>query len=210
MRTPRKNKLDELNILKPYNQVDAELIIIINYVVSQFMKLKAKLTKEDKTHVVVYEMFDDIYILMLDCYAEIYRFYANEYRGAKEAVMKFLETSNPITKYIFKEEFDRKRAYLLEALTVKDADVQLEATRSAIRLNRIIKEFAVQIADMATLKKYKKDGVKKVKWQVLDTKACDKCKALDGKVFKIEELPIKPHINCRCWIIPYGQSKQAD
>ena len=31
--------------------------------------------------------------------------------------------------------------------------------------------------------------------------ACEKCQALNGLTFKnIDEIPNKPHPNCRCWI----------
>lgn len=211
MRVPRKKKLDELNILKPYNQADAEILIVTNYVVARFLKLKTGFVRnEKKLYDDIHEMFEDIYFLVIDRYSEIYKFYADEVRGVKDKVLKFLRNSNPVTKYVFQKELDRKRAYLIEALLAEDVDIQREITRAAIRLNKMIKEFAVQIADKATLEKYKKDGFKKVKWQVMDVNACDKCKELKDKIFNIEDLPIKPHINCRCWVMPYGQIKQTD
>lgn len=39
-----------------------------------------------------------------------------------------------------------------------------------------------------------------------DPKRPDICEAYDGKIFKIDETPAKPHPQCRCWVAPEVES----
>lgn len=116
-----------------------------------------------------------------------------------------LKTPHPITSYEWTAEIERKLARLIEAVSaVKTAKSKSDA------LLKYAKYFVTQfeyysdiVTDEAILQAYKDCFVKKVKWvTVKDEKTCADCHERDGRIYKIEEIPVKPHPRCRCWIIP--------
>ena len=46
-------------------------------------------------------------------------------------------------------------------------------------------------------------GVEEVIWDSEhDEKVCAECDSMDGMHFRIDEIPFKPHLKCRCTLIP--------
>lgn len=111
----------------------------------------------------------------------------------------------------------------------------LECIRTGKRPNHIIKQikddygvtayqakrlFHTELAKVvgdAQLQVYRESGVvDKVKYMAtLETNTCDRCAALDGKLFNLGDAPkIPQHPNCRCCLIPivdgYEPGKRAD
>jgi len=110
-----------------------------------------------------------------------------------------LSAYDPVSKYVYANEFDRKRSRLAEALiasTTKTAEVDT-ALRALSFMARI---YAVIVTDKAYLQAMTDNNVKKVVWVAeKDEKTCSVCHKRDGKVYLLKELPPKPHPNCRCW-----------
>ncbi len=111
---------------------------------------------------------------------------------------EMLNAYDPVSKYVFTHEEDRKRARLIEALiasTTKTREVDA-ALRSMSYMCRI---YAVRITDEAVLQAFRDDKVKWVMWVAeIDGKTCSVCLKLDGKVYPMDRLPPKPHPYCRC------------
>lgn len=127
----------------------------------------------------------------------------------KKFVKDFLETPDHVTKYIFNDETDRKRARMFEALISmmiagqKNYRAELKV---CMRLwTRQIQQTADDITMASLIESYKKSGVKKVVWHTQeDEKVCDECHKLDKKVFDINNIPeIPQHYACRCYVTPY-------
>ena len=127
----------------------------------------------------------------------------------KKFVKDFLETPDHVTKYIFNDETDRKRARMFEALISmmiagqKNYRAELKV---CMRLwTRQIQQTADDITMASLIESYKKSGVKKVVWHTQeDEKVCDECHELDKKVFDINNVPeIPQHYACRCYVTPY-------
>jgi SPP1 gp7 family putative phage head morphogenesis protein len=127
----------------------------------------------------------------------------------KKFVKDFLETPDHVTKYIFNDETERKRARMFEALIAmmiagkKDYRAELKV---CMRLwTRQIQQTADDITMASLIESYKKAGVKKVVWHTQeDEKVCDECHELDKKVFDINNIPeIPQHYACRCYVTPY-------
>lgn len=117
-------------------------------------------------------------------------------------VLDMLEEVDPVTLYAFLPETERKKQRLIEALAVslhRNAEID-----RALRLwARQVGQFAVNTVDRARTDAFRRAGVKKVMWHTeKDDRVCSDCEPLDGKVFDIEDVPPKPHWNCRCWITP--------
>lgn len=119
-------------------------------------------------------------------------------------VLDMLEEEDFVTLYDYGNEWERKRQRLSEALTA--------TTTPQKEIDKAIKQMAMQIshyADKATaravIQAYRDAGVKKVMWITeRDERVCGVCEPMDGKIFRIDELPGLPaHWRCRCTVLPW-------
>lgn len=152
-----------------------------------------------------------------DCYKECFketrlryldiarRYYKKASEKDKEDVIdlmwidNFLSSYDPITKYVFVNEVDRKRARTFEAIvatqSTKDVDTSIRLWAGQV------KQWADEVTDEATIQGFKDRGVKYVKWNTeKDDRRCKICYDREGKIYPIDKVPEKPHIGCRCWL----------
>lgn len=117
----------------------------------------------------------------------------------------FLKEPNENTNYAFDSEFVRKRDRAKEAVnsvpTKAQKQLQLEkAVRIALQQDSWYTDMASQAAE---LQAYKDAGVKRVRWQIYgDDKVCEKCENMNGNVYDIDKVPKRPHLKCRCYLVP--------
>ena len=113
-----------------------------------------------------------------------------------------LDKPNPVTGYIYKNEVERKRDRLTESINASTK--KRNEFQKALRLwSRQTAAYCDIVTDEATLKAFRDTGVKKVRWITeLDDKVCSVCGPRDGKVYDIDKVPPKPHVNCRCVMKP--------
>lgn len=112
-----------------------------------------------------------------------------------------LRTPSEVMKYSYDSEATRRRDRLVEALTATKGAVSEYDTAMRYWV-QMAGWFAVEVADLALEQAREDDGQEEVKWQSEhDSRVCKKCEKLDGKVFKLVNLPAKPHPNCRCWTV---------
>ena len=127
--------------------------------------------------------------------------------GSKE-VDKVLKAYNPVTDYLYYPEADRKRSRLSEALIValmldSREKYHYQLRKFAHLWHTQTKQYGDTIVDTFRGDTFKANGIKYVKWQSEhDDKVCGICEDMDGKIYKITDIPPKPHYNCRCWIEP--------
>lgn len=113
-----------------------------------------------------------------------------------------LEEDDPVALYVYLNEITRKRDYAIEAI-VAAPNKKREFDRALRYWARMTAHEADRITDKAVLKAYKDAGVKKVRWKTEeDDKVCSHCEPRDGKVYDIDKVPPKPHVGCRCYLIP--------
>lgn len=123
-------------------------------------------------------------------------------------VDKVLKAYNPVTDYLYYPEADRKRSRLSEALIValmldSREKYHYQLRKFAHLWHTQTKQYGDTIVDTFREKTFKENGIKYVKWQSEhDDKVCGVCEDMDEKIYKITEIPPKPHYNCRCWIVP--------
>lgn len=175
--------------------------------------------------------FDEIWLLqdaVNDCYGtilrevkKIYLDIANRaYRDAtgRDGLFSYLWLEqwllgyDPVTKYVFTHEFDRKRARTFEAVvaTQKKGDLQKELKQAMYNLSVQTKQYADEITDTATLQGYIDSGIDYVRWITeQDGHVCAECKKRHFKVYPVKAVPIKPHIRCRCWVIPADKANTS-
>ena len=126
----------------------------------------------------------------------------------EEWVKKSLKRYNPITKYLFFNEAERKRMRETEAIVTMVAFQDHEGLRQSVRSGanawwKQVSQGMIDVVDDATITEYRKSGIKEVMWKSEhDDRVCDECEELDGEIFEIDAVPDKPHYNCRCWLEP--------
>ena len=121
------------------------------------------------------------------------------YRDLDEEWIDYLLTGyDPVSKYVFAHEMDRKCARLIEAVIASDNRAQ--EIDSALRaMSFMCRIYADRVTDEAIMQAYSDDGVELVKWVAeKDASTCSVCKKRDGKIYVIDAVPSDPHPNCRC------------
>lgn len=168
--------------------------------------------------------FDEIWLVqdaVNACYAAIDREVRKMYLDVANAAYKdatgrdglfsylwleqFLLGYDPVTKYVFAHEFDRKRARTFEAIvsTQKRGDLQKELKQAMYLLSVQTKQYADEITDTATIEGYRDNGIERVRWVTeQDGRVCTECKSRHGKIYPVDRVPVKPHIRCRCFLLP--------
>ena len=119
---------------------------------------------------------------------------------------EFLIAYNPVTQFVLLNEMDRRGARFAEALmSTPTRSGRTEIINRELRgVARVFRQAMIDIADKAQLERMKDAGVERVMWYtMMDERVCADCRKLNGRVFRIDRVPAKPHPNCRCVLIPY-------
>jgi len=161
---------DELNVLQEVNALYQEIDTLIR---KTFLKLADKV------------------------YSDNIR--AKDHRSLDEQwVDALLSAYDPVSKYVFTHEEDRKCARLIEAVIASSTKAQ-EIDAALRSMSFMCRIYAVRVTDEAALQAFKDDEEDLVRWIAeKDEKTCTVCHKRDGKIYEIDLLPAKPHPNCRC------------
>lgn len=184
----RHNRLalfDELNIVGVKKHVHKLYKTIYETVKQEFLKI-----------------VNEIYQIIYD--EAVSMGFDGDIRNIDDAwVEEFFNLYNPVTKYVFSNEIDRKESRLFEALVSNELE-RLKSYAYAERLiTSQIEQYAIDLEDAIAKVVYEDTNVKKVMWNSEDDhKTCGVCSELDGQIFDLEDVPPKQHYNCRCWITP--------
>ena len=196
-----------------YEYADEVISYLNSRFVEMFGKLKA-LSSFDELNILqsVKELYQEADALTRKMLYQIAVFAYENAEGEDVSVITeqwllevVLEAYDPTTKYSYVNEVERKCSRLFEGMVAsenKAAEVD-----SALRYwSAMTTQYAIITTDAATKRAYMDSGVSDVMWvSVKDDKRCKVCKSRDGKVYPIEDVPPKPHIGCRCYLIPYSE-----
>lgn len=125
-----------------------------------------------------------------------------------DIVEEVLLAYNFVTGYLYKPEAERKRLRLAEEIMTAKEFRDRERYRKVVNKGANLwytqsSQYAITIEDETLLQTWKDAGIKKVQWVTeRDDRVCHECRPLDGKVFDIDNVPEKPHYNCRCTLKP--------
>lgn len=121
---------------------------------------------------------------------------------------KFHMEYNPVTKYVYENELERKEARFFESI-VADVEAEdrheMEADYKAAEnaWNRQTRQAMIDTEDRAAITAYEDAGITKVMWITQrDERVCKECIARNGMIFPIDQVPEKPHYGCRCYLRP--------
>jgi len=118
----------------------------------------------------------------------------------KSWLLALLDSYDPVSLYVYSHEVERKRDYTIEGV-ISAQNKTKEFRRSLVYWSRMTAHETDRITDQSTLKAYRDAGVKKVRWRTEeDSRVCEVCEPRDKKVYSIDKVPPKPHLNCRCWL----------
>lgn len=118
-------------------------------------------------------------------------------------LLGLLSDYDPVTKYVFTNEVERKCSRFAESIIA--SNTKAKEIDTALRLwSAMTNQYAIEITDAACKQAYIDDNVEKVVWvTVEDERRCTECMKREGKVYDIARVPPKPHIGCRCYLLPY-------
>ena len=159
----------------------------------------------DVTKIIKKELLAVVNLISEEIYDEALALgFDGDVRDLDEAwIEEFFEEYNPVTKYVFKNEIERKESRLFEAIVSNKSELFQSYKTAENLLARQVKQYGIDIEDAVAMNVYKAVGVKDVMWVTeQDHKTCGECKELDGEIFKLEEAPPKLHPNCRCYYVP--------
>jgi SPP1 gp7 family putative phage head morphogenesis protein len=189
----------------PYSKADKT----IEYINKQYIKLFDRMMATDELNVIAssYDIYDSAYKLIEQESARLVKSVYKSYRKGDDGsfdplafVLVLLLAYNPVTKYVFKNELDRKRSRFAEGVIASDTPMEEVALAKRLLLG-ITAQFLDDTTFDGMVQAYKDNGTKEVKWVTAeDDKRCKECKSRHGLIYKIDKIPPKPHIHCRCWV----------
>lgn len=192
--------------MNPYKITDKT----IAYLNKQYVKLFRKVTSFDELNVieVSHEIYDEavkvteqeVTRLVKTVYDRTAETRVMDSSEAYAFVLALMLAYNPVTKYIYRNELERKRSRFAEG--VISSDTPREEVEVAKRLLVAVnKQFADDATFDAVVQAYADEGVEEVRWVTsIDDRRCHECKSRHGKIYPIDDIPSKPHIHCRCYV----------
>lgn len=186
--------------MNPYRYADKETAKLNRYFIQEFLRFQA--TKMDELHVIraAKDMYNRMDRKARHAFVRIAR---NQFDDITIAEALFLLGEyDPVTKYVYAHEVERKQMRFAEAFIASKGNPSEVKTALGLWSN-MIKQYAIAISDEALLLSYERAGVKYVKWITEeDERRCKECASRHNKIYPIDNIPPKPHINCRCWFMP--------
>lgn len=200
-----------------YELTDKAIGQINRTIQHEFSRMRRTVLQFDEISAIQSAVNDCYGAILREC-RKIYLELANaSYKGVTERdglfsylwLERYFYEFNPVTKYVFAHEFDRKRSRTFEAMVVtKRADIGKELKNAMYNLSVQTKQFADDITDYAVLQGYIDAGINRVRWiSEQDGRTCHTCLSRNGKVYDVHKVPIKPHIRCRCYLLPAHETK---
>ncbi len=119
-------------------------------------------------------------------------------------VASVLASYNFVTGYLYESEAERKRARQAEEMMTAKESYSRQKLKAAMDRCASLwflqsSQYAVDIEDASVIDAWNEAGITEVEWVAEDdSRTCNICRERDGKVYKLSELPPKPHYNCRC------------
>ena len=203
----------------PYSKADKT----IAHLNRQYNRLFLRVTSFDELNVISTsrEIYEEAYVMAEQEAARLAKAVYGSYRrnasdeekegfDAASFVLALLLAYNPTTKYVYKNEIDRKRSRFAEGLIASEHP--LEEIKLAKRLLAATNaQFMDDVTFNSLVEAYSDNGTEKVRWVTHpDDRRCKTCRAMHGKIYPIDNIPAKPHIHCRCWVEEVDNDVEPD
>ncbi|MBP3370851.1 MAG: minor capsid protein [Clostridia bacterium] len=188
-----------------YEYADKIIKYLKREIYRKFSNTKSVLRFDELNVITKYgELYDELLKLCIQMYLKAAN---NEYKKhnsgkvlPKSFITSLLNEYDPTTLYVFTHEVTRKKARSIESFVASEGDKK-QVDASFKYFAAMAAWYVITVTDAARIKGFKDIGVKEVVWRAeKDGKECKICRERDGKVYKIDKVPPKPHHNCRCWL----------
>lgn len=189
-----------------YKYTDKTITYIDKQLIKRYSRLKS-LVSFDELNVLneVNSLYRELYVIIKKSFLILAnQVYADSLREEsdrsldEEWVDRLLEGYDPVSKYVFSHEMDRKCARLIESIIASDNKAQ-EIDTALRAMSFMCRIYADRITDEAVMQAYNDEGEQYVKWVAeKDERTCSVCERRDGRIYEIGFVPNDPHPNCRC------------
>ena len=194
----------------PYKKTDKT----ITYLNKQYGRMFRKAASFDALNIIdiSHEIYEEAYQLAEQEAIRLVESVYGSYRRKPETeesevtfdpvsfVLALVLAYNPVTKYVFQNEIDRKRARFAESMLASSTPAEEIALAKRL-LAATNAQFMDDVTFDTLVQAYRDNGAEMVRWvTAVDDRRCKKCAALHGKIFPVDKIPPKPHIHCRCWV----------
>lgn len=190
----------------PYSATD-KTIAFLN---KQYGKLFRSMAAFDELNVipVSHEIYDKVYELVKREATRLSDTVYRKHRSSEEPtgfdpsawVLLLLLAYNPVTKYIFDNEIERKRARFAESVIASDTPAEEVALAKRL-LAGMNAQFMDDLTHETVIQAFRDNGTKRVRWITSpDDRRCKQCASMHNKIYPIDDIPTKPHLHCRCWV----------
>lgn len=190
----------------PYSATDKT----IAYLNKQYGKLFRRVTAFDELNVipVSHEIYSEVYALVKREAARLADTVYRKNRKKNETsafdpsawVLFLVLAYNPVTKYIFENEIERKRSRFAEGVIASNTPAEEVALAKRL-LAGMNAQFMDDLTHETMIQAFKDNGTERVRWVTApDDRRCKHCASMHGKIYPIDKIPTKPHIHCRCWV----------
>ena len=106
------------------------------------------------------------------------------------------------------EQTERKAYRLAETLEEKNWR-EREIDKALKYWTNQVNQYCINFTDYALIKAFQDAEALEVEWvSERDNRVCNKCYSYDGERFLVTEVPTKPHLGCRCRLIPVNGFRQ--
>lgn len=209
---------------KPYQAADRASELLNRAILKRLSKAKSSLTLLKFDELNVMREIDRLYTgIEQDCRRVFRELYIARYEALwyalkdekpdedelDELVEMYLagmwDEPDELSHYAFGPELVRKRDRAKEAILAvpTKAQRQLELEKAVRFVIQQIGFYVDITEDAASLQALKDAGVKRVQWNVYgDNRVCGTCESMDGNIYPINRVPVKPHLRCRCYLTP--------
>lgn len=134
-------------------------------------------------------------------------YWAKDNHWGRQEVVDFLNRYSPITKYVFAHEVDRKTARAAESFIASNMAPE-EIKRARNLWVRQVAQATIEWYDYVRITTLKRAGCRYVVWRAkIDGQQCSVCYHRNGKKYRIENVPKKDHIGCRCIMSPVWETE---
>lgn len=118
-------------------------------------------------------------------------------------LLGWFDDYHPVTKYVFTHEVERKCSRFAESVIASPN--KAKEIETALRYwSNMVAQYALDVVDKAVQTARVENGVVEVRWvTVKDERRCTECRARHNKVYDIAKVPPKPHLGCRCYLLPH-------
>ena len=159
--------------MTPYDKVDKEISNFNKTILILLNNLRLKISTGNKSLSSIQKEVNKTYQNILSNALKIYLSSAKEYLPdlTQKSLKSWLNEYNPVTEYLFFNEFERKRDRYAEGIytilqngkSIHGSDMLTLNKKYSKYIKQQLEEYSIFIVDKALMEKYKKRGSKKSK-----------------------------------------------